>query len=198
MKKRIYILFVMLLVAATTFAQTEKGQFIVSGKSSLDFTYSNTKLEAGYLPDEVSQEKYDLTISPAIGYFVIDNLAVVLQTSYGISDGKLEDQTSQLSLIPSAIYYFPASEIVRPFVQAGAGYVNISNKTSLDTGGKATQSFNGYTLAGGVGVAFFVKENIAIELVGQYATINTSYSGDSSLKLNMNGISGAIGFSLFF
>lgn len=193
-----FLLAGILLLSAATFAQTEKGQFVVSGKTSLDFTYSKTKLEAGNLPDVVSQDKYDLTISPAIGYFVLDNFAVALQASYGINDGKSGNEMSQFSLIPSVMYYFPVSEIVRPFVQAGAGYVNISTKNPLSSGGTATQSFNGYTWAGGIGLAFFVKENVSIDLTGQYASVNTSFSGDSSIKMDMNGFSGSIGFSLFF
>lgn len=197
--KRIYFMGALLFLSAIAFAQTEKGRFTVSGRSSIDFSYSNTKFKGGSIPDsEATGETYNFNIAPAVGFFLFNDFAVTLQTSYGISDGNTNSQMSQFAVIPGVIYYVPTGSIVRPFVQAGGGYANISMKTPLTSGGKATNSFNGYTLAGGVGVAFFVRENIAIELAGQYATVKTSFSGDSSIKMNMDGFSGSIGFSLFF
>lgn len=193
------IIVVLLLAATTTFAQTEKGRFMVSGRSSIDFSYSNTKFEGSNIPgDNATGETYSFNIAPALGYFVFNDFAVSLQTSYAISDGNTDSQMSQFAIMPGVIYYVPTGSIVRPFVQAGGGYMNISTKTPLTSGGKATSSFNGYTLAGGIGIAFFVKGNISIELSGQYASIKTGFSGDSSIKMNMDGFSGSIGFALFF
>lgn len=197
--RRFYFMIALLLFSAITFAQTEKGRFTVSGRSSIDFSYSNTKFEGSGIPDNTTTgDTYSFNITPAVGYFVLDDFAVSLQTSYAISNGNTESQMSQFALMPGVIYYISTGSIVRPFLQVGGGYVNISTKTLLTSGGKATNSFNGYTLAGGIGVAFFVKENIAIELSGQYATVKTSFSGDSSIKMNLDGFSGSIGFSLFF
>ena len=196
--KRIYFMGALLFLSAIAFAQTEQGKFTVSGRSSLDFTYSKTKIEGTGISGNNAQDTYNFNISPAVGYFVVNDLAVTLQASYTISDGKTDNQMSQFAVMPGVIYYVPTGGIIRPLVQAGGGYVNISTKTPLTSGGKATSSFNGYTLAGGVGVAFFVRENIAIELAGQYALVRTAFSGDSSLKMNMDGFSGSIGFSLFF
>lgn len=198
--RRIYLIGFLLFLSATAFAQTEKGQFIVSGRTSLDFTYSSTKVEGNQIPEgsDSSQDSYNFNISPALGYFVIDNLAVTLQASYGINNGKTHNEIAQFAIMPGIVYYLPTEKNVRPFAQVGGGYVNISSKTPLSSGGFATQSFGGYTLAGGIGLAFFVKDNISIELSGQYARINTSYSADSSVKMDMNSFSGSIGFSLFF
>lgn len=190
----------LLLLSAVTFAQTRKGQFVVSGRTSLDFTYSKAKFKGGNIENSngTSLDTYNFNITPMLGYFIIDNLAVTLQTSYAISDGKTDNQMSQFAIMPGAIYYVPTGSAVRPFVQVGGGYMNISTKVPVMSGGKATQSFNGYTLGGGIGVAFFVKDNITIELSGQYTSIKTSFSGDSYIKMNMSGFSGGIGFSIFF
>lgn len=197
--RRFYFMIALLLFSTITFAQTEKGRFTVSGRSSIDFSYSNTKFEGSGIPDNTATgDTYSFNITPAVGYFVLDDFAVSLQTSYAINNGNTESQMSQFAIMPGVIYYIPTGSIVRPFLQVGGGYVNISTKTPLTSGGKATNSFNGYTLAGGIGIAFFVKENIAIELSGQYATVKTSFSGDSSIKMNLDGFSGSIGFSLFF
>lgn len=192
--KRIGFAGILLLLSAITFAQTEKGKFMVSGRSSLDLTYSKTKFEGTNL----TQDTYNFTVAPALGYFVIDNLGVSLQTSYGVKDGKTDNQMSQFAIMPGVVYYVPTGSVFRPFVQLGGGYVNISTKTPLASGGKATNSFNGYTWAGGVGIAFFVKKNISLELAGQYASVRTSFSGDSSIQMNIDGFGGSIGFSLFF
>ncbi|MGI6046536.1 MAG: outer membrane beta-barrel protein [Petrimonas sp.] len=197
--KRFYFIATLLLFSAITFAQTDKGRFTVSGRSSIDFSYSNTRFKGGSVSsDTETGDTYNFNIAPAFGYFVFNDFAVTLQTAYAISDGNTYNQMSQFGIIPGAIYYIPTGSIVRPFAQVGGGYMNINTKVPLESGGKATHSFNGYTLAGGIGVAFFVKENIAIELSGQYATVKTSFSGDSSIKMNLDGFSGSIGFSLFF
>lgn len=197
--KRFYFIGILFLLSAITFAQTEKGRFMASGRSSLNFTYSKMNLNGRNISGaDKSEDTYNLTLSPAIGYFVINDLAVSLQASYNINNGKMENQMSQFAIMPGVIYYVPTNAVVRPFVQAGGGYVTISTKTPLSSGGFATQSFNGYTWAGGVGLAFFVKDNISIELAGQYASVRTSFSGDSSVKMNINGFSGSIGFALFF
>ena len=197
--KRIYFISLLWFVWATTFAQTERGKFAVSGRSSIDFIYSNTKFKGSSIQgSEATGETYNFNIAPGLGYFVVNDFGISLQTSYAISNGNTDSQMSQFSVLPGVIYYVPTGSIVRPFVQAGGGYVNISTKIPLSSGGKATNWFNGYMLAGGVGVAFFVRENISIELAGQYASVKTSFSGDSSIKMNMDGFSGSIGFSLFF
>ncbi|MDO5664686.1 MAG: OmpW family outer membrane protein [Bacteroidia bacterium] len=199
MKTKTFLTALLLLLATTVMAQTEKGKFLVSGKTSLDFTFSSTEISGSAVVGYTgAQSTYNFNITPAFGYFIIDNLAVSLQTSYAVNNGKTKSQTSQFIFMPDITYYLPISQIVRPFVQVGGGYVNISTKTPLTSGGKATQSFNGYTLGGGIGLAFFVKRNISLDLSGQYAVIKTSFSGDSSIKMDMKGFAGAIGFSLFF
>lgn len=197
--KRFYFISALLLFSAISFSQTEKGQFTLSGRSSVDFSYSNTRFKGGNVSGETETgDSYNFNIAPALGYFVFNDFAITLQASYAINDGNSNHQMSQFGIIPGVIYYVPTGSIVRPFAQVGGGYMNISTKTPLTSGGRATDSFSGYTLAGGIGVAFFVKENIAIELSGQYATVKTSFSGDSSIKMNIDGFSGSIGFSLFF
>lgn len=197
--KRFYFMGALLLFSTITFAQTEKGRFTVSGRSSIDFSYSNTKFTGDGIPDNsAAGDTYNFNITPAVGYFVFDDFAVSLQTSYAINNGNTESQMSQFAIMPGGIYYIPTGSVVRPFLQAGGGYMNISMKTPLASGGKATNSFNGYTLGAGIGVAFFLRDNIAIELSGQYTTVKTSFSGDSSIKMNMDGFAGSIGLSLFF
>lgn len=200
MKSKALLTALLVSLTSIVFAQTEQGKLMVSGRTSLDFAYSKTKMGGSSIPDngEVSQDSYNFSLMPALGYFVIDDFAVTLQTSYAINNGKTDNQMSQLTLMPGVIYYIPTGSIVRPFVELGGGYANISTKTPLTSGGKATNSFNGYTIGGGVGAAFFIKENIAIELSGQYASVRTKFSGDSSIKMNISGFSGGIGFSLFF
>lgn len=172
---------------------------MVSGKTSLDFSYSETTLKGSVSPGfDTSDNMSNFTVTASGGYFVFDGFAPDLQVSFTSQEDKADNRLSQFTVMPGAMYYPLNKGIVRPFVQAGIGYVNVSIKTPLDTGGKYTQSYNGWTWGGGLGASFFVKEHISIDLAAQYVAIKTSYSGDSSQKMNIDGFAGVVGFSLYF
>lgn len=187
------------LLSSFVFAQTEKGQFLLSGRSSLDFVYSATSLFGGNLSyeDYISAEGYQLEVSPAVGYFVMNNLAVGLGTSYSISDGDFQNKTSLLTIMPTVMYYFLPERKVHPFIQAGFGYANVSQKISINPGGGSTESFNGNAWGAGLGAAFMVRSNISIDLTLEYVEVNTKFTADSDIKFRTKGLGALIGFSFY-
>ena len=130
------LLLVSLLVTfftVTASAQTEKGKFKISGRSSLEGAYLSNRIRGDKISvidrEVFDTDGYTITISPSIGYFVIDNLSVGAQASFSITDGDYQSKTSQFLLMPTFAYYIPTNGPVRPFVAVGAGYhINIHLK----------------------------------------------------------------------
>lgn len=179
-------------------AQTERGRFIISGQTSLGLSYSsddtkNVRSTGG----SISQQSYSLNISPAVGYFIVDNFALSLQADYEIQDADYEDKMSQFTIMPTALYYIPTKGVVRPFMTAGAGYANVTAHLPIAQSSTARHSFSGFTWGVGAGIAFFINRNISLDLSLQYLDINTTYSGDSSAKIKAHGFAGTVGFSLY-
>lgn len=138
MRKTIFTLlsaFAFLLAAQTVSAQTvSKGAWMIGGTAG----FSSTKFKSS--DNSVSM----LNISPSIGLYVIDDLAVGLGLSYAsVSfDG---DSESSTSLSPFVRYY-----VVNPiFLQAGVDL-------GLDEG-------SGMAVNAALGYSWFLNDNVAIE-----------------------------------
>lgn len=201
MKKREPLLSLLFFMISTlTFAQTEKGNFLISGQSSISFQYSGVSLFGGSISNEdfISSDGYELEFSPSIGYFLVDNMVVGLDSYYIVSDDDYQYKTSLFAIMPTIIYYFLPDYKIHPFIQAGFGYATISQKISLNTGGKSTQSFNGYTWGGALGAAFILKNYVSIDLILDYNEVNTKFSGDSSIKFKTKGLGAMVGLSFYF
>jgi len=200
MKQKVFMIsLAFCLLSSFVFSQTEKGKFLIAGRSSLDFIYSGTKLFGDNITSEdyISSDSYNLEFSPALGYFVKNNLAVGLGTSYSISDGDYQNKTSQLTIMPTVMYYFLPESKIHPFIQPGFGYANVSQEMSLGTGSIATESFNGNAWGVGLGVAFMLGNNISLDLNLEYAEVNARFSDDSTIKFQTKGLGALIGFSIY-
>ncbi len=202
MKQKLILLSI--LITIFTFAvsaQTEKGSISISGRSSFEGAYFSNRIKGANINISdryaMSVDGYSITITPSIGYFVIDNLSVGAQSSFSITDGDYQSKTSQFVLMPTVAYYFPTKGPVKPFVAIGAGYTNISMELSLQGSNVDNMSFGGFAFAGGAGAAFFVRNNISIDLMLEYAEVSAKYSKDSSYKYSTKGLGGSIGFSLY-
>lgn len=199
------LILVSMLITICTFvvsAQTEKGSISISGRSSFEGAYFSNRIKGANISigdrEAMDVDGYSITITPSIGYFIIDNLSVGAQVSFSITDGDYQSKASQLLLMPTAAYYFPTKGPVRPFIAIGAGYTNISMELDLQGSNVETMSFGGFAFAGGAGAAFFVRNNISIDLMLEYAEVIAKYSKDSSYKYSTKGLGGSIGFSFYF
>lgn len=171
-------------------AQTQKGTWMLSGKTELSFNSAKTKLEVQ--GNNFGETKTTtVSLSPAASYFVIDNLAVGLGLSY--TSQKIEDQKSNtFAILPQATYFFPVNGEVKPFIEAGIGYA--TNKTTI-MGEDA--NFNGLAYGFGAGVAYFINPNVAFNLGVNYSAANLKYKENSDLKNNTNNIGVGLGISVF-
>jgi len=197
MRAKVFMMGVLLLVSSAAFSQTEKGTFLVSGRTSLEFVRSVTNFSYdGHSIPEANMDINSFRLYSGLGYFVANNFAAGLSldfshsTSFPSSGEKVK--TGELILMPTLMYYIPLESSVRPFVQVGAGYANATEEA-----GGEKQVFSGIGYGAGAGVAWFVNNKISIDLGIQWAATKLKYSEDTDVKLSGSSLGAAIGISLY-
>lgn len=169
MKSKIILLFAVISFSSLSFGQINKGNWIVSGNSTLQV--SSSKVEGW------GSSTTTVVFSPSVGYFVIDGLSV------GISANVLNSEGSTIySILPSASYYFQTQSNVKPFMEIGIGYGGIS----VDS-----ESAGGLALGAGAGIMYLINQNIGLNFGFQY--LRGDYDG-----IVNNTFGGTLGFSIFF
>ncbi|REG96284.1 outer membrane beta-barrel protein [Flavobacterium aquicola] len=211
--KKISLLIALISFGAIT-AQTEKGSFMISGKTGLGFTSATVEYEyEGKTTDGPKTTSF--SISPSAGYFIIDNLSIGLEFDYTATKIKqevsyipplstgynpaidFENTQNTFAIIPTATYFF-SKEKFRPFIEAGMGYATIKNETkTLESSGVISTNEsdgNGLVWGGGGGIAYFISQTICFDLGISYSQF-TYEEKDIKTK---SGILGAnIGISIF-
>jgi outer membrane protein len=199
MKKNLkitFVLFILTGLATVATAQTEKGNFLLSGSGSLDFALLSLKLKNDNTSEDAGKMT-NLEFTPGVGYFIANNLAVGLEFSISSAsqknDGDKYTETTTM-LWPFARLYFGKSN-VKPFVQAGVGpgWEKWGYKND-----KETENLIGYEFDGGLAV--FLSPNISLDLILGYggATAKITDYRNMEWKTTASGFGGSIGFSIVF
>jgi len=171
-------------------AQTEKGQWVIGGNSSISFTSTKTNFEfdGEEVGDEIDSSIF--TVTPSVGYFVMDNLSVGMDV--GLQFTKSGDvKTSTTSLIPNAVYYFDGGDKLKPFVGLGVGLA------SLSQGDEDEQKFSGLLLRGTGGLAYFINDSISLNFVVQYINTNQKNKANEDIVSKNNNIGAGLGIWFF-
>ncbi len=171
--KKIYFTTILMVLILAGFSQTEKGSWLLGG----NIGYSSThETETGN-----SSTYSTFTLNPKIGFFPVNNFAVILNTNYiSESSGNFSDHS--LLIGPALRYYFPGSESVRFFVGSGVGFGSTS-----DTHNTAYQ-FE-------AGPSFFLTPAVALEMNINYQSSSTKYNdADSQFNSNYTQSQFGIGF----
>ncbi len=215
MKKILLSVLVFILFINISNSQTEdvnytkKGTYIVGGSSSFSFVNSNSKTKTDTQNIDTGNT-LNISLAPAGGCFVIDNLAVGLQLSVGYRKYKddnssvvgdaFESKSTTFLALPFVRYYFSKTNI-KPFLQASVGigsskseYTNNDPFFESDSENKSnlfTYEFDG-------GVALFINSNISIDLgVGYASTTSKPKESSSNLKFINNAFGFNAGFNIF-
>ncbi len=174
MKKNIFVSTVLLLFTTISYAQTEKNNLILGG----NINYSSVKTGS------LSVKNTTLNLSPSVGYFVVDNLAVGVNINY--SQEKFANITqNSLSFGPFARYYFGKHDKLKPFGQIGLGLFSGNHQVNF-----RNTKVKGSTYHIGLGAAYFLTKNVALEGLFQYQKINLNEG------LNSNTLGFRIGFQI--
>jgi hypothetical protein len=125
-------------------------------------------------PGVTSDATYSIGLSPTVGYFVADELELVLDplTLVYAWSGDI----STLSLMPMAgvAYNFRAAPRAFPYLEGVAGYAY-----ERSTGGGTTLTRNGLAWAARGGVKFLVTGTAIVNMGLQYEQVTLNRSGDS-------------------
>ena len=174
--KKLFLGAALLLASATSFAQTEKGKLMVGASSDLNFTSTTN--------DETDDTTNTFEVSPQVGYFVADNIAVGLNFGYSNVNPEGDDNsTNTIGVGPFARVYFLEEEKIRPYAQAAYLY------NSVKVGDADATDASEIGLTGGA--AYFITDSVSIDAALNYG-LGMSDTVDYS-KLNFG-----VGFNLFF
>lgn len=176
-------------------AQTQKGNWVVEGSTSLGFTTGKSTYKAGSAEADGPKTTV-ISFNPAAGYFVMDNLAIGAELGLASITQKEDDYkytSSTFSIMPGATYYFTAGENIKPYLGANLGYGSQKEKLDDDT-----VSGGGFAWKVRGGMAFFFKESIAVNLGLSYSQMTYDYSEDGfDYKETYAPFGLTVGFSFF-
>lgn len=161
--KRVLIAAGFLFAAHVTFAQINKGQWLVGG---------NAGFEVSKTGDDDDFKTTTFQLNPNAGYFFIDNLAGGLRVNLtSVKVKSADDASSSFSIAPFARYYFlPAAQKVNIFADASYGF------GSMKISGES-ESFNQFAIS--AGPAIFITPHTALEFALQYQSAGgDAYGGD--------------------
>lgn len=196
--KKVFLLAITLAFTNVILAQTEKGKFMLSGATGLQFISSNIEYEYdGQSEGEYTQNSF--SIMPSVGYFVVDNLAVGLSANFTSTTQKFEEEkytVTSTMLLPTALYYFPVEGQFKPLLQVGAGLMSTKEKDSYD-GESDEYKMSGLALNFGGGASYFINNNVSLNLGLSYTIANLKDGDDSDFVQKQGNFGANIGFSVF-
>ena len=197
MKK--FLLIVAVAFASATYAQTEKGNWMVGSDLALSFnSVKETPRYDGTSGNVTTQNTFKFV--PNLNYFVINNLAVGLGLEYQstttkvkpVAGSETKGTASAFVIAPNAHYYFPIGGNLAPFVGAKVGY-------AWDSVGSSDESKSRGLLFGVKGgIAYFVNNGAALTGYVGYDHYSLKNKQENKLKAQRGTFGVGIGVALFF
>lgn len=189
MKKLVLTAFA-LTMFNVAFAQFNKGRMLVGG--AVGFQTTTEKQTSTITTPTIKENTFSL--SPNFGYFVIDKLAVGLNfnlsnTTEKYSGGGYDYKFTTQSFIASPFvrYYFGPGIFAQ-------GQYGIGSAKSGDDSNTTKYSESQWSL--GVGYAYFLNDNVAIEPSVKYQSSVLKEKGQDTKDTN-SGIAINIGFQIY-
>lgn len=197
-----------LFLCSPAFAQTQKGNFILSGKTDLNFLFSNITTGT----DSVQTGKTtsnQFGFSTGAGYFIANNLATGISGTYSYSYSKIgasnyqvsntQNITQSLTVLPQLQYYFAVEGKLKPFAAIGAGYMWLQERDSRVTDNyNKVYNLSGPAFTGGVGVSYFISNSVAFDLGLQYSYNRLKDELINNQIMKEKQFAANLGISVFF
>ncbi|NML57400.1 OmpW family outer membrane protein [Chryseobacterium cheonjiense] len=184
-------------------AQMTKGDWVVSGNTGFGFNNVTTTVKVG--EESADGPKVStFSITPSVGYFVIDKLAVGIDLGLTSATTKYEGTkatTTSFSVMPTATYYFANDSKFVPFLGAGIGYASVKNKGEMNVlGVSASDETTTDGLAWKVkgGVTYMATQSLGINLGVSYDQFSNKQTiMNTDVKTNVKTFGVNVGFSYF-
>lgn len=199
------VLFLSLFFAS--YSQTKKATLVLSGKTDLNFLFSNTTISRDSM-DIPKSKNNQFGFNLGVGYFVADNFALALSGAYSYTDNKFEPFdfdpgkeaiTTTLAVVPQMIYYFPSEGKLKPSLNIGAGYLWLKQRASYaSSNNNIVYSISGSSFNGAAGVSYFITKSIAFDVGLQYTHNRLRDKMRMNEIQNQNIVAGTLGVTIFF
>ncbi|MFP9119078.1 hypothetical protein ACLI08_14900 [Flavobacterium sp. RNTU_13] len=154
----------------STSAQIQKGNLLVGGNiANLNLGLNDPKI-------------FSVDLTPKIAWFVRDNVALGGYAEFGLETAKSSSTSTSYGVGALGRYYAgPEGEILRHgrfFAEATAGFGGVNVSGADDT--------NGLNLSVGPGFAYFITQNIGLEVLAKYNGLvglgSTNYQSNINLS----------------
>lgn len=174
--KRLALVACLGLFGLTASAQTQlqKGRLLVGGTGALGLTALGETEN-----DDNSSTTFGLNVQG--GYFFTDNLAAGLLINWNSvtsDNGSNETTNSSFTIGPFVRYYFPIAERLAVYPQLSIGFGGATNESVVDLPSGGTQvrgtDDTAWNWGLGVGGAYFIGDQVSIDLFLGYNRINTT------------------------
>jgi len=161
--KKIFLSLLSITIAAASFAQTGKSDWMVGGRIDINTGKNSTHL--GFTPNA--------------GYFFFDNFAAGGNISFDyLKSG--DNKTTDFGIGPFVRYYFTHHK-ARPLVHANVNYLSSKLKTPM-----FSSTNTGTSLFLGGGLAYFINPNVSLEgVIGYSNTKYKNFEGSGGLRFNI-------------
>ncbi|WP_421752393.1 outer membrane beta-barrel protein [Croceimicrobium sp.] len=213
MKKTI-ILSLCLLCSIGLQAQIEKGSFITglgsqigllgAGNNSLGFgTWTiNYKSDHPDFDEPDPNKLLSIYLSPRLGYFIINNLAVGANVNYSYQKEVIPDlatfRRNSYTIGPFVRYYYPL-ERFWPFAEVGFGFGAINENANLETADDEVTRSSVFAFNLAAGMAFPLNEKLNLDLGLSYGRSTFKLTDDNPFNYRsvVGGINLQLGLSIF-
>lgn len=194
--KKLFLICSLALMSLVT-AQTHKGNWILDAKTGLGFNNFSVSVDGNTGP------KFSVfTVTPSVGYFTVDNLAVGAEIGYAYLSIKdavyisnfLDSSESHtvkdlninlITVMPTLTYYFPTASQVKPYLGGGVGF------SSMEVVDRAV---NGMVWNVNGGITYLLNSSVGINGGLRYNQYRNKKDG---VNTKLNNLSVAAGFSIF-
>ncbi len=184
-------------------AQMTKGDWVISGDTGMGFNNVTSTVKVGSESTD-GPKTNTFSVSPSVGYFVIDRLAVGIELGYMSATTKYEgmkSKTSTFAVMPTATYYFTNSSKLVPFLGAGIGYASVKNSGEASFMGMSASTENttdGLAWKVKGGVTYMATQSLGINLGVSYDQFsNKETVMNTDVKTNVKTFGVNVGFSYF-
>jgi outer membrane protein len=192
----------------SAFAQTNKGNFVLSGNTNLNVLFSNTSVGTDSIETgKIKNNQFAFTA--AAGYFLLDDLTAGISATYSYDyttskpgmygESSIGTITQAFTIMPQVNYYLPVQGKLKPFVGIGVGYLWLEQKDSrVNENENKVYSMSGTSLSGGAGLSYFINQSVSFDLGFQYYHNHLKDKINPEQIRKQNAVSGTLGVSVFF
>jgi hypothetical protein len=200
MKKILLITFLFFGIISGIKSQNYKSHYLLGFSTNFFGTdFGSNMVNASYSWYDAEKRNISVfKINPRLGYFLTNKFVTGLDLAFSYYSTK--SGTTRISDIltgvgPFARFYTSTSKKINPFIEASGTLQTIFSKNQYDYGDSKHEE-DYFNLFGGIGVSYFIKENLAFEVLGGYAYYKRADKISGHTYDNLNSLTLKAGVSI--